>query len=326
MGSTISCLSPKDSPGGNLSKKHPGRAEAIAEYKARKNAGKPKPEQATINVSEQVEPKSIEADRAVVEEKPEDEVKEVEKAEDDVAQEAKEEVEEKAPEVDDILELKKEGAEETVESKEEVDDAKEEATKDGDGEEAKEPMSPEPPVEEKAEGVDDVKEEEIKSDAVVEETQVEDVVAPVEKETEPTPEDEDSDEPTAIASEAIITTPTISPLISARRHIFEMGDDTIPEAKDLLMDVKDPVTGDMVTLAEYRRRQSERAQGVVKVHVEKYESIDEKALKEMETRKLQEESRAKGREGIRHWTVPEPSSPSSPKPTPPKRDFTLQTL
>ena len=257
--------------------------------------------------------------------------------------------------MEDVVELKDV---ENVEKDKKVEEVTDEAPKELNVEDEKEitndaptdTTAVEPPVEEKVDidevqavektvdlktDVDEIKTDvdEIKTDLLQEEEKPvtpspDNIVTSLEKQELPLPEVEEVDMPTTIASEAVLKTPTLSPLINARRHIFETGDDTIPEAKKLDMDVKDPVTGDMVTLAEYRRRQSERAQGVVKEHVEKYESIDEKALKEVETRKMQEESRSKGREGSRNWTVAEPSSPSTPKSasSPMKKDPQVFTL
>ncbi len=102
----------------------------------------------------------------------------------------------------------------------------------------------------------------------------------------------------------------VSPSIEARRAIFENTPENIPVVSELAMDIQDPVTGEFVTLTEYRKRQRERAQGVVKMQVDKFEALDEVAMKEIATRKLQDESRQKK---VRSWTRPDSSStPSSP--------------
>ena len=70
-------------------------------------------------------------------------------------------------------------------------------------------------------------------------------------------------------------------LIDTRRAMFDKSEDTMPEPANLKRDVLDPVTNEYITLEEYRMRQRERAQGVVKERVEKFEEADDVMSKEM---------------------------------------------
>lgn len=71
------------------------------------------------------------------------------------------------------------------------------------------------------------------------------------------------------------------PSIDTRRAIFDTAEDRLPEVKELRRDVLDPVTKENITLEEYRKRQMEQAQGVVRERVEKFEEIDEERSKEI---------------------------------------------
>lgn len=71
------------------------------------------------------------------------------------------------------------------------------------------------------------------------------------------------------------------PSILKRRAMFEQDSEELPQAKETVKDVHDPVTGEYITLTEYRRRQMERAEGLVKERVEQYEDVDEAAAKEI---------------------------------------------
>lgn len=71
------------------------------------------------------------------------------------------------------------------------------------------------------------------------------------------------------------------PSIDTRRAIFDKAEDRLPEVKELRRDVLDPVTKENITLEEYRKRQMEQAQGVVRERVEKFEEIDEERSKEI---------------------------------------------
>lgn len=74
---------------------------------------------------------------------------------------------------------------------------------------------------------------------------------------------------------------TAASSIDTRRAMFEQTDgDELPEPKELKRDVHDPVTGEYITLSEYRQRQKERARGVVKEKIENFEAVDDKSAKE----------------------------------------------
>lgn len=70
------------------------------------------------------------------------------------------------------------------------------------------------------------------------------------------------------------------PSIDSRRAMFDRSEDELPKPVDLRRDVLDPVTSEYITLEEYRTRQSERAQGLVKERLEKFEEIDDEMSKE----------------------------------------------
>lgn len=341
MGSALSCISDPNREQGayTLSKEHPGRAEAIAEYKARKNSGyqAKKAKEAAAAAAAAKDAQNTAVDAA------DDAADDAKKAAEEVVEERKLPVKE-----EDKPQLTDEGTavEDPVSAEEPVADETEKTAADVLAvakEEAAEEVKAEEPVEdEKMPDGDDVETKIDDEVAVIDEEKpdetgaVEDVVAtpvaplPDRDETEATkveePEEGDTaEEPTAAdeepaeplmedgimaraSSEAQINPP--KGLIDARRAMFENTPDNIPEAKEIKYDVLDPVTGEHVSLPEYRERQRERMQGVVKEHTTKYEELDEKALKEVETTKLQNETRKRE---VRSWTKPDSSSaPSSP--------------
>lgn len=69
--------------------------------------------------------------------------------------------------------------------------------------------------------------------------------------------------------------------IDTRRAIFDSAEDHLPEVKELRRDVLDPVTNEYISLEEYRKRQMDRAQGVVRERVEKFEGIDEERSRQI---------------------------------------------
>ncbi|CAN8074271.1 unnamed protein product [Agarophyton chilense] len=70
------------------------------------------------------------------------------------------------------------------------------------------------------------------------------------------------------------------PSIESRRAMFDHTEDELPKASDMNRDVYDAVSKEYITLEEYRRRQRQRAQGLVKERLEKFEEIDEEVGKE----------------------------------------------
>lgn len=82
--------------------------------------------------------------------------------------------------------------------------------------------------------------------------------------------------------------------IDTRKAMFDNAEDELPEVKekDLRRDVLDPVTKEHVSLEEYRKRQMERAQGVVKERVDKFEEIDDERSRQLAEHAAIEASRA----------------------------------
>lgn len=81
-----------------------------------------------------------------------------------------------------------------------------------------------------------------------------------------------------VVKEDIVETEQAS--IDKRRAMFEQSNEELAQPKELSRDVHDPVTGEFITLAEYRKRQMERAEGLVKERVEQYEDVDEATAQE----------------------------------------------
>eukprot|EP00177_Eucheuma_denticulatum_P000724 GFKZ01001303.1.p1 GENE.GFKZ01001303.1~~GFKZ01001303.1.p1 ORF type:complete len:402 (-),score=74.48 GFKZ01001303.1:1068-2273(-) len=73
---------------------------------------------------------------------------------------------------------------------------------------------------------------------------------------------------------------TVTPFDN-RRAQFEDGDSELPEPREVTRDVLDPVTGELISLAEYRVRQMARAEGLVKERVGQYENVVDERAKEM---------------------------------------------
>lgn len=69
--------------------------------------------------------------------------------------------------------------------------------------------------------------------------------------------------------------------IDTRRALFDRAEDRLPEVREIRRDVLDPVTNELISLEEYRQRQMERAQGVVRERVEKFEGIDEERSRQI---------------------------------------------
>lgn len=69
--------------------------------------------------------------------------------------------------------------------------------------------------------------------------------------------------------------------IDTRRAMFDRAEDRLPEVREVRRDVLDPVTNELISLEEYRQRQMERAQGVVRERVEKFEGIDEERSRQI---------------------------------------------
>ncbi|KAI0564479.1 hypothetical protein FGB62_25g171 [Gracilaria domingensis] len=70
------------------------------------------------------------------------------------------------------------------------------------------------------------------------------------------------------------------PSIDSRRAMFDTTEDELPKPSEVNRDVFDAASNEYITLEEYRRRQRERAQGLVKERLEKFEEIDEEVSKE----------------------------------------------
>lgn len=98
-----------------------------------------------------------------------------------------------------------------------------------------------------------------------------DVIEPVEKDDLPTPD------PTDVPP---VDVPEMSS-IDTRRALFDRAEDRLPEVREIRRDVLDPVTNELISLEEYRQRQMDRAQGVVRERVEKFEGIDEERSRQI---------------------------------------------
>eukprot|EP00177_Eucheuma_denticulatum_P006566 GFKZ01011957.1.p1 GENE.GFKZ01011957.1~~GFKZ01011957.1.p1 ORF type:complete len:393 (-),score=68.93 GFKZ01011957.1:595-1773(-) len=62
---------------------------------------------------------------------------------------------------------------------------------------------------------------------------------------------------------------------------FQDGDCELPEPREVTRDVLDPVTGELISLAEYRGRQMARAEGLVKERVGQYEDVVHERAKQL---------------------------------------------
>eukprot|EP00172_Hildenbrandia_rubra_P000413 Plantae.Rhodophyta-Hildenbrandia_rubra.ctg11983.p1 GENE.Plantae.Rhodophyta-Hildenbrandia_rubra.ctg11983~~Plantae.Rhodophyta-Hildenbrandia_rubra.ctg11983.p1 ORF type:complete len:816 (-),score=219.45 Plantae.Rhodophyta-Hildenbrandia_rubra.ctg11983:882-3329(-) len=86
---------------------------------------------------------------------------------------------------------------------------------------------------------------------------------------------------------------------------FEEAKDELPQAKALNKDIRDPVTGEMITIEEFKRRV--KARGIVDENVKKYEEISDKSAKEKAELDAQKEAlesaRRKEKEDIGEKTV-----------------------
>lgn len=116
---------------------------------------------------------------------------------------------------------------------------------------------------------------------------------------EATPVDEKSNEDDELVQEVDDEKPVTAAAlvagevdIDSRRAMFDKGDDELPQAKELRRDVYDPVSKEYVSLEEYRKRQREQAQGVVKERVEKFEEIDDERSRQLAEHAAIEAARA----------------------------------
>ena len=127
----------------------------------------------------------------------------------------------------------------------------------------------------------DLSEEEIKPVDLIEETPVEtEVIDPVEDIKK---DITDTTATTNVVTEEKDINETDDPdgtAFDTTRAMFDNTKDDLPEVGDLNRDVFDPVMKEYITLPEYRKRQAERAQGVVKERVEKFEEIDDQVSKQ----------------------------------------------
>lgn len=101
------------------------------------------------------------------------------------------------------------------------------------------------------------------------------------------------------------------PSIDTRRALFDHAEDHLPEVKEVTRDVLDPVTNEYTSLEEYRRRQRERAQGVVRERVEKFEEIDDARSKQIAEHAAIEAARAEAI-GNARWTFKSKPDMKSP--------------
>lgn len=293
MGSSLSCLDGgrTDQSPSSWPKDHPGRAEAIAEYKARRSPGKfaRKSDAPVVAAAAATGAAAAAGTAAAVASRSVDEDETKPEVDVDAKTETK---------VDDITDVSPDAVvEEEVVSERETTLVDEEVAE-----------SPPPPAEEP-----------VVEEPKVEETEIEEKEVPTTP--EPVEPEAKADEEDVASAEAVTDTPDyvvgaekgeVSSNMMAQRAIFENTPDDLPEAKNVAKDVLDPVTGEFVTLAEYRQLQKERLDGVVKEQVDKYEEMDEAAMKVAATEKLQMEARASGPK-VRSWTKPDGSSnPSSP--------------
>lgn len=327
MGGALSCISDnnREQAAHSLSKEHPGRAEAIAEYKARKNAGylakKAAKEAAAAGTAAEKDVANGAADATtkpedteIVEERKLPELTTEEEKPEETVEQPIEEADQKTPDevvtedvemaIDDPVDAQTDDPEESTEK---IDDMPTEEKPDEAGaveDAVATPVAPIPdadvdatPADEPVADVDTVKAEEVEANALA-------------ADEEPKEPFLDDGVMATASSEVQLLDDSPKGLIDSRRAMFENSPDNLPEAKEIKYDVLDPVTGERVTLVEYRERQKERMQGVVKLHAAKYEDLDEQALKELETKKLQDETRKRE---VRSWTKPDTTSnPSSP--------------
>lgn len=120
-----------------------------------------------------------------------------------------------------------------------------------------------------------------------------------------TDKDDDTDMP---AKEGDTVDDPIMSSIDTRRAMFDRTEDELPQAEELRRDVLDPVTNEYISLDEYRERQRERAQGMVKERVEKFEEIDDEVSRQKAELAAIEAVRSKAMEET-DWTfkhVPDP--------------------
>lgn len=132
--------------------------------------------------------------------------------------------------------------------------------------------------------IKELSEEEIKPVQPIEETPMETkVIDPVEEIKEDIPNTTTITTPTLPTTEKKNlkeTDDASSTAFDNTRAMFDNTKDDLPEIGDLKRDVFDPVMKEYITLPEYRQRQTERAQGVVKERVEKFEEIDDQVSKQ----------------------------------------------
>lgn len=119
---------------------------------------------------------------------------------------------------------------------------------------------------------------------------------------EPSVDDADTD--------AAIDEPKL-PSIDTRRAIFDRAEDRLPEVKEVQRDVLDPVTNEFISLEEYRQRQMERARGVVRERVEKFEEIDDERSRQLAEHAAIEAARAEAI-GNAKWAF-KSKSPDKPR-------------
>lgn len=143
----------------------------------------------------------------------------------------------------------------------------------------------------------------------------EEPVQPMES-MEPTVGDEGSEQQYADADEPDSDVPAVSAesimsSIDTRRAMFDRAEDRLPEAKEMKRDVLDPVTNEFISLTEYRQRQRERAQGVVRERVEKFEEIDDELSRQKAKLAAIEAARTEAKEKVT-WSFKDKSLPRSP--------------